>query len=87
MLSPISRRQILDWSNLKVFVDNKIPVTEKLKFVLERVEKIMRKGEKVGYQHFLIMFSKGSFFRVIKTRDCLIELILYQTTNFKTGPN
>ena len=29
--------KILDWSKLKAFADNKINVTEKLKFVLERV--------------------------------------------------
>ena len=54
--------KILDWFKLKAFAD-KINVTEKLKFVLGRVENIVGKGENAGYQHFLLfpqctMFSK-----------------------------
>ena len=36
--------------------------TQKLKYVLGRVENILGKGENAGYQHFLLfptMFSKG----------------------------
>ena len=47
-------RQILEWSNLKAFADDKINVTEKLKFVLGKVENIAGKGENAGYQHFLL---------------------------------
>ena len=37
-------------------------MTENLKFVLERVENIMGKGENAGYQHFLIQcFQKAPF--------------------------
>ena len=32
--------------------NNEINVTEKLKYVLGRVENMMRKGENAGYQHF-----------------------------------
>ena len=32
----------------------KIYVTEKVKFVLERVKNIVGKGENAGYQHFLL---------------------------------
>ena len=46
--------KILDWSNLKAFADDKINVTENLKFVLGRTENIMGKGENAGYQHFLL---------------------------------
>ena len=42
------------WSKLKVSVDDKINVNEKLKFVLGRVENIVRKGENAGYQHILL---------------------------------
>ena len=66
--------KILDWSKLKAFADEKINVTEKLKFVLGRVESIVGKGENAGFQHFLLfpqMFSKGLFLRVIKSRDCV----------------
>ena len=44
----------LRWSKLKAFADDKINVTEKLKLVLGRVEKIVGKGEDAGYQHFLL---------------------------------
>ena len=55
--------KIVDWSNLKASADDKIYVTEKLKFVLGRVEYIMGKGENAGYQHFLLFpqcFQKPS---------------------------
>ena len=39
---------ILDRSKLKTFADDKITVTENLKFVFERVENIMGKGENAG---------------------------------------
>ena len=52
-LNPLPNDKIFDWSKLKEFTDKK-NVTEKLKFVLGRVEKIMGKGENVGYQHFLL---------------------------------
>ena len=59
---------------MKAFADDKINVTEKLKFVLERVENIVGKGENAGYQHFLTMFSKGFFPRVIKSWDCVARV-------------
>ena len=36
--------KILDWSKFKMYADDKINVTEILKFVLGRVENIVRKG-------------------------------------------
>ena len=44
-------------------------MTEKVIFVLERLEDICSKGENAGYQHFLLfptMFSKAFFFKVVK---------------------
>ena len=41
------------WSKLKAYADEKINVTEKLKFVLGNIENIMEK-ENAGYQHFLL---------------------------------
>ena len=41
--------------------------------VYDRVENIVGKGEKAGYQHFLLFpqcFQKGFFLRVVKSRDC-----------------
>ena len=48
----------------KVFADNKIKVTEKLKFGLGTVENTVGKGENAGHQHFLLFqqcFQKASF--------------------------
>ena len=46
--------KIQDWSKLKAQADNKIKATEKSKFVSQRVENIVRKGENAGHQHFLL---------------------------------
>ena len=40
------------WSKLKAFADDKINMTQKLKFVSGRAENIVGKGENAGYQHF-----------------------------------
>ena len=40
--------KIVDWSNLKAFADDKIYVTEKLKFVVGWVETLWKKGENAG---------------------------------------
>ena len=40
--------KILDWSKFKVFADNKINATEKLKIVMGRIENIIGKGENAG---------------------------------------
>ena len=45
-----NKQQILDYSKLKAFADDKINLIEKLKFVLGRLENIMGKGENAGYQ-------------------------------------
>ena len=55
---------VLDQSKLKAFADNQIDMTEKLEFVLERVENFVEKGENAGYQHFLLFpqcFQKTSY--------------------------
>ena len=65
----LPHEKILDWSKLKAFADDKIKVTEKLKFVLGRVENTVGKGENAGYQHFLLFpqcFQKASFSGVSK---------------------
>ena len=59
----LTNDKILDSSKLKAFAGDKINVTEKLKFVLGRVENIVGKGENAGFQHFLLFpqsFKKTS---------------------------
>ena len=56
-------------------------VTQKLKFVLGRVEDIVGKGENAGKQHFLLFpqcFLKLSFQELLSSK----VLTLYQTTEF-----
>ena len=57
---------------VKAFADDKINVTEKLKFVLGQVENIAGKGENAGYQKF----SKVCFSKVVKSRDCVVKIFL-----------
>ena len=60
----LPKNEILDWSKLQAFADNKINVTEKLQFVLGKVENIVGKGENAGYQHSLPFpqcFEKAAF--------------------------
>ena len=54
--------KVLDWSKFKALADDKINVTENLKFVLGRVENFEGKGENAGYQ---------DFYRVFKSHDCV----------------
>ena len=66
MFNPLSNDNLLDWSKLKAFADNKINVNQKSKSVLGMVTSIFSLST---------MFSKGYLFRVVKSWDC-IELIL-----------
>ena len=71
ILNSLPYNKILDWSKLKAFADDKINVTENLKFGLGRVENIVGKGENAGYQHFLLFlqcFQKASFSGSLKVR-------------------
>ena len=54
LVNSLPNDKISNWSRLKAFADDKINVTEKLKFVLRRAENIVEKGENAGYQHFLL---------------------------------
>ena len=61
--------KILDRSKLKAFADNKIYVTEKLKFALGRVKNIVGKRENADNQHFPLFpqyFRKVSYTRSLK---------------------
>ena len=54
VINSLPNDKILDLTKLKAFADDKTNVTEKLKFVLGRVENMVEKGENAGYQHFLL---------------------------------
>ena len=70
LLNPIFLNDnILGLSKSKASADDKVKVTETLKFDLGRVENIVGKGENAGYQHFVLFpqcFLKASFSGVSK---------------------
>ena len=57
-INPLPEDNILDWSKLKAFADDKINVTQKLKVALRKVEN---------------MVGKGYFLRVVKSRNCVVK--------------
>ena len=79
MLNSLTNDKILDGSKIKAFADDKINVTQEMKFVLEMVENIIGKGKNAGYQHFLLLYC---------SQGCEKSgLTLYQTTKFYTSQN
>ena len=59
---------------MKDFADDKINATQKLNFVLGRIEIIVEKGENAGYLSPLpTLFSQGFFLRVIKSLDYVVK--------------
>ena len=48
-VNPLPNDKILDMSKFNAFADDKIILTQILKFLLGRVENIVGKGENVGY--------------------------------------
>ena len=53
-LNSLPNDNLVDLFKLKAFADDKINVSEQLKFLLGRVENIVGKGGNAGYQHFLL---------------------------------
>ena len=64
--NPLPNDKILNWFKVKAFTIGKVYVIEKLLFVFGRVGKV---GKLPAFSPFPIVFSKGSFFRVVKSRD------------------
>ena len=63
-LNYLPNDNILVLTKLIALADDKINVTEKLKFVLGSVENIVRKGENAGYQLFF-SFLRNVFKRFL----------------------
>ena len=54
---------------MKAFEDNNLDIVQVMKYVFDRVENILGKGENAGYQHFLLfptIFSEDYIFSVLK---------------------
>ena len=64
VLSPITRRQILDSSKLKKFADNNFKFDKNGRKISKRVENTVGKGEIARYEQFLLFpqcFQKACF--------------------------
>ena len=75
-LTSLPNDKIFDLSKLKAFADNKIIVTQKLKFALWWGRKHCGKRRKCwlpAFSPFSTIFSNGYFFRVVKSRDCVVK--------------
>ena len=60
----LPNNKILDLSKLKIFAEDKMNVSEKLKFVFGRIGNIVGREENAGYKHFLLFpkyFQEASF--------------------------
>ena len=68
LLTLYQTTKFLDWFKLKAFADDKINVTEKWKFVLGRAQNILP-----AFSPFPTMFSKGLWYRVVKSQDCVVK--------------
>ena len=67
--------KVKDKVKLTAFEDNTFKVAQMIKFLSEKVENNVGKGENAGYQHFLLFpqcFKKISFLRVDKCRNCAV---------------
>ena len=71
-LNSLPKDEVLELSKLKAFADDKIDVTQKLKFGLQRIENIVGKGEN-AFSPFPSMFSKDPFLRVVLSHYCVLK--------------
>ena len=72
----LSNNKILDWSKLKALADDKINVSEKLKFCVGKGRKHCGKRRKCwlpAFSPFPTMFLKSFFFKVVKSRDLVVK--------------
>ena len=58
---------------MKASADDKINVTEKLKFIIGRVENVVGKGENAAFSPFPTMFSKDLLYRVFKSSKFVVQ--------------
>ena len=71
VLNFLSNDKLFHLSNLKAFGDDKINMTQKLKFDLGKIENIVGNGENAGYHHFLLLpqcFQQASSLGSLKLR-------------------
>ena len=74
IINSLPNNESLDWSKLKAFVDNKIN-NIKTEIIFGMGRKHCRKRRKFCLPAFSLptLFSKGLFFRIIKSGDCVVK--------------
>ena len=86
IINSLPNDKISDLSKFKGFADDKISMTKRLKFISEKLEYIVGKGENAGFPAFSpfpTMFSKVVYRRVdlFKSWNCVVKsLTLSQTS-------
>ena len=77
MINYLPNNKILDWSKLKELADDKINVTEKVKFGFGHIDNIVGKVEMLVTSIFSFSrnISKGFFHRVFKSGDCVVKRV------------
>ena len=72
---PLPNGEILDVTKLTASEDHKLNVAIMTISLFDRVENTVGKVENAGFQHspFPTIFSKGFSFRVVKSRDCVVQ--------------
>ena len=73
---PLPNNKVLELPKSKAFKGNKFSLTG---YVSERIENIAEKGGGVGYQHVFFRFPISFTSWSLKSRNCLLKSVLYQT--------
>ena len=76
-MNSLQNDKILDLSKFKAFADDKINVTKKTERSFWDGKKTLWEKDKMlrlpAFSPIPTMFSKGLFFRVVKSQDCVVE--------------
>ena len=76
-VNPLPNDKFLDMTKLKAFADDKLNVAKMTISLCGRLENTVGKRRKCwlpAFSSFHTVFSKAFFFRVVKSRDCMVEL-------------
>ena len=75
LFSPFPNGKILDVTKLKAFARNKLNIARMIISLFDRVENTgkSRKCWLPAFSLFPTLFSKAAFFRVVKSRHCVLN--------------
>ena len=85
VINSLPNDKFLDWPKFKELADYKINMTENIEICIGKGGKHDRKRRKcwlLAFSPFPTMFSKGFFSRVLKSRNCVVNIS--QETYFNT---